>query len=167
MEQLLSQLGIDWHLLLSQAVNFFLLLIVLRIFVYKPLLQLLHDRKNRIQEGITKAEEADRRLLEAEEMKRSKIKEGEAQAMGILKKTETDAKSLEERLMADIKRKEATEVENLKSMLRVREEESRRASEKEAAMLVRRAIAKTVELSPEKIDDALIAKAVEQAKQTA
>lgn len=167
MSQLLSQLGIDWHLLIAQAVNFFLLLIVLRLFVYKPLLQLLHDRRRKIEDGIMKAEEADRRLLEAEEMKRGKIKEGEAEAMGILKRTENDAKSLEAKMMAEIKRKEAEEMNNIKAMLRAREEESRRASEKEAASLVRRAIAKTVELAPEKIDDALIARAVGQAKQAA
>lgn len=167
MQQLLSQLGIDWHLLLSQAVNFFLLLVVLRIFVYKPLLQLLHDRRRRIEEGVMKSEEADLRLREAEEMKRGKIKEAETQAMGILKKTETDAKLLEEKLMAEVKRKEGVEMANIQTMLRSQEEESRRAAEKEAVALVRRAIAKTVELAPEKIDDAMIARAVEQAKQTA
>jgi F-type H+-transporting ATPase subunit b len=61
MEQLLTQLGIDWHLLISQAVNFFLLLIVLRIFVYKPLLTVLRERREKIENGIIKAEEADRR----------------------------------------------------------------------------------------------------------
>src|SRR5580698_3729747 len=120
MEQLLSQLGIDWKLLLSQAVNFFLLLIVLRIFVYKPLLQLLHDRRKRIEEGIEKAKEADIRLMEAEEMKRAKIKEGETTAMGILRKTETDAKELEARMLAEAKKKEATALANTQVMLRAR-----------------------------------------------
>ena len=55
MEQLFSQLGIDWHLLLSQAVNFFLLLIVLRVFAYKPLLAFLHERRRKIEEGLAKA----------------------------------------------------------------------------------------------------------------
>jgi F-type H+-transporting ATPase subunit b len=164
MEQLLSQLGIDWKLLLSQAVNFFLLLVVLRVFVYKPLLQMLHDRRKRIEEGIEKAKEADIRLMEAEEMKRAKIKEGEATAMNILRKTETDSKELEARMLASAKKKEADALASTQSLLRAREEESHRAAEKEAASLVRRAIARTVELSPDKIDDALIAKAVQEAK---
>jgi F-type H+-transporting ATPase subunit b len=164
MSQLISQLGISWQLLLSQAVNFFLVLIVLRIFVYKPLLQLLHDRKNRIEEGLTKADEADRRLLEVGEMNRGKIKETEMQAIGILKRTEADAKTLEAKLMAEIKRKEAAELANAQVLLRAQEEASRRATEKEAVSLVRQAIARTVELSPEKIDDALIAKAIAAAK---
>lgn len=164
MQQLLSQLGIDWRLLIAQAVNFFLLLIILRLFVYKPLLQLLHDRRKRIEEGVMKAEEADRRLVEAEEMKRGKIKEGEATAIGILRKTEVDAKELEARMLAEAKKKEVEALANTQALLRAREEESRRAAEKEAAALVRRAIVRTVELAPEDIDDALIARAVEEAK---
>jgi len=165
MQELLSQLGIDWHLLISQAVNFFLLLLVLWYFVYKPLLKLLHDRRTRIEEGISKAEEADRRLLESDEVKRTKIKEGEAQALAILKKTEGDAKALEERMLAEARRKEAEELAATAALIKEKQEESRRAMEKEAAAMVRMAIAKTVELSPEKIDDALIAKAVKQVSQ--
>jgi F-type H+-transporting ATPase subunit b len=160
MQQLLSQLGIDWHLLISQAINFFLLLIVLRIFIYKPLLQMLHDRRKRIETGIAKAEEADVRLHEADEMKRHKIKEGEAEALAILHRTEGEAKELEARMLAEAKAKEVAAMKNMDAMLRAREDESRRAAEKEAAALVRQAIIRTVEMAPEKIDDALIAKAV-------
>ncbi len=167
MQQLFDQLGIDWHLLLSQAVNFFLLLVVLRLFVYKPLLKLMHDRRTRIEEGLTKADEADKRLLEVEEIGKGKIKEAETKAIGILKKTEGDAKELETRLLAEAKRKEAEEHVAAASRLAAQEAESRRASEQEAAALVKRAIAKTVELSPEKIDDALIAKAVAEAAHSA
>jgi len=160
MQQLISQLGIDWHLLLSQAVNFALLLIALRVFAYKPLLKLMHDRRTRIEEGLTKAEEADRRLLEAEEMKKEKIHEGEAKAVAIVKKTEDDAKELEAKLLAEARRKEAEQLAATEAMLRTKEEESRRGMEREAVAMVRMAIAKTVELSPEKIDDALITRAV-------
>lgn len=166
MSQLLSQLGIDWRLLVSQAVNFFLLLIVLRIFVYKPLLQMLRDRREKIEMGIVKSEEADRRLVEVDEISKGKIKTAEHEAMGILKKTEVDAKEMEAKMLAAAKQKETEAMKNTEAMLRSREEESRRASEKEAAVLVRRVIAKTVELSPEMIDDALIGKAVAEAMRT-
>jgi F-type H+-transporting ATPase subunit b len=167
MGQLVSQLGINWALLLSQAVNFALLLIVLRIFVYKPVLKLLHDRRDKIEGGLVKAEEAEKRLHEVDEIGKGKIKHAEAEALGILKKTELEAKTLEEKLLAEVKRKEEEAVKSTATRLRSQEEESRRAMEKEAAALVRQAIVKTVELSPEKIDDALIAKAINEAKQGA
>lgn len=144
-----------------------MLLIVLRIFVYKPLLKLLHDRRDKIEGGLVKAEEAEKRLHEVDEIGKGKIKHAEAEALGILKKTELDAKTLEEKLLAEVKRKEEEAVKSTATRLRSQEEESRRAMEKEAAALVRQAIVKTVELSPEKIDDALIAKAINEAKQGA
>jgi F-type H+-transporting ATPase subunit b len=160
MQQLLDQLGINWQLLLSQGVNFILLLIVLRIFVYKPLLKLLHDRREKIENGLMKAQEAEERLLEVDQIGIRKIKEAEAEAFSILKKIDTDAKVLEAKLLAEAHRKEDEAVKNTATRLRSQEENSRREMEKEAAALVRLAITKTVELSPEKIDDALISKAV-------
>lgn len=162
MSQLFSQLGIDWHLLLSQAVNFLLLLIILRLVVYKPLLDLLHKRKEKIEEGLVKAEEADKRLQEVDQIGKEKIKEAEGTALQILKKTEIDAKELEAKLTAEAKRREAIELKNAEFALRAQEEASRRAIEQEAAAFVRAAITRTVELSPDAIDEALIAKAVKE-----
>ena len=60
--QLLFQLGINWKLFLSQTVNFFILLGVLTFFVYKPLIKVIKLRNSKIKEGLEKAEEADVRL---------------------------------------------------------------------------------------------------------
>ena len=163
MQQLLTQLGIDWRLLISQMVNFGLLLLVLWYVAYKPLLKLLRDRRDKIAWGVEKAEEADRRLHEVDQIGKHKIKEAEVAAMGILKKTESDAKLLEERLLAEARRKEAEEMKNAEAILRAKGEESRRAIQKEAAALVRQAIVRTVELAPNQIDDALIQRAVREA----
>lgn len=167
MQELLRQLGIDWHLLLSQAVNFFLLLVALRLFVYKPLLRVLHERRRKIEEGILKSEEADRRLVEAEGMKRAKVKEGEAEALAILKRTEDEAKALEAKMLAEARRKEAEELAAAGALLATKEGEARRAMEREAATVVRMAIARTVELAPGAIDDALIARAIKETKRPA
>jgi F-type H+-transporting ATPase subunit b len=167
MQQLVSQLGINWSLLLSQAVNFALLLIVLRIFVYKPVLKLLHDRQDKIEGGLVKAKEAEERLHEVDIIGKGKIKEAEQEAVNILKRTETEAKTVEGKLLAAAKQREEEAMASTATRLRSQEEESRRALEKEAAALVRLAITRTVELSPEKIDDALIAKAVNESKRVA
>ena len=111
-----------------------------------------------------KAKEADTRLHEIEEIGKEKIQEAEAQSLNILKKTEANARVLEEKLLAEAKRKEAEEIENAEATRRAEEEASRRAIEKEATALVRAAIIKTVELSPGAIDDALIARAVQEVK---
>jgi len=165
MQQLFSQLGIDWRLIISQAVNFLVLLGVLWFLLYKPLLKLLSDRRKKIEEGIVKAEMADTRLLEANETSKQKIKEAEAQALGIIRKTEGDAKVLEEKLLQKAKDKENAALKDMEGLLRAREDESRRAVEAGAKELIKAALIRTVELSPESVDDALIARAIKEAKQ--
>src|SRR3989339_692771 len=54
--ELLFQLGINWKLFLSQVVNFFILLLVLTFFVYKPLIRIIKERSKKIKEGLEKAE---------------------------------------------------------------------------------------------------------------
>ena len=88
MNALLDQLGIDWKLFLSQAVNFFILLGVLTFFVYKPLMKVLKERTQKIKTGLEKAEEADIRLKEIDVIGKNKIKEAEQQGIDMLKATE-------------------------------------------------------------------------------
>lgn len=160
MSELIAQLGIDWRLLLSQAANFLILLVVLRLFAYKPLLKLLKDRRTKIEEGVRKSEEADLRLAEANQMVKDRIKKAEEEALGLLRQTEAQAKQLEAELLEKAKEKEAAEIKSAELVIQAKMEEARRAMHQEAAEMVKKAIVKAVELDPEKVDQALIEKAV-------
>jgi F-type H+-transporting ATPase subunit b len=59
----LRPLGIDPALLVAYIVNFIILLILLRLFLYKPVLKMLSERKQKIQESL---EQADKVRQEAE-----------------------------------------------------------------------------------------------------
>ena len=52
MNAFISQFGIDWKLFLSQLVNFALILIVLKFFVYNPVIKILKERNKKIKEGL-------------------------------------------------------------------------------------------------------------------
>jgi F-type H+-transporting ATPase subunit b len=157
-----AQLGIDWKLLLSQAVNFLLLLVILRLFVYKPILNILKKRREKIEEGLAKAEEADVRLKEVDNINKRKIKETENKAISIIKNTEEKAKKLEVDLLDKAKTKEADYMAKVEQNIETEKLAARKEMEKEAAGLVKRALIKTVGLAPEKVDEALIKRAVEQ-----
>jgi len=66
MESILSTFGIDWRLLLVNAVNFGLLLLGLWYFLYGPVMRMLEERRAKITEGVAAAESARRRLAEIE-----------------------------------------------------------------------------------------------------
>ena len=65
MGELFSTFGVDWRLLIIQAVNFGLLLSVLTYFLYKPILQIIDERREKIAEGVRTAEAAGRKLADA------------------------------------------------------------------------------------------------------
>jgi len=164
MSQLLSQLGIDWKLLLAQAVNFALLLVILRMYVYGPLMTVLRKRREKIEAGLAKAKEADERLRDINHMAVEKIKHAEAEGVKIIAKVQEEAKEHEAVLMAKAKEHEAAAITAADERAAARDAEAHRALDAEAAMLVKQAIVRTVELSPEAVDDALIGKALQEMK---
>jgi len=164
MNEFLSQFGIDWKLFLSQLVNFTLILIILTAFVYKPVLKIIKERNAKIKEGLDKAKEAGIRLKEIDDIGKAKIKEAENASINIIKDTEKKAKSLELQLQ---KRSEENQIK-LQKELQIsflkQQEQAHELILKNAVELVKKTIAKTVELKPEAIDEALIKKAAESIK---
>ncbi len=159
---LLGQLGIDWKLFLSQAVNFFILLVILTVFVYKPLMKIVKERNKKIEEGLEKAKEADIRLGEIDTISKKKLKETDQQSIKIIKDTEQRAKQLEQSLQKKAEEKQAELLRQIELNYQKQQEESKQKVSKQAAELVKKFIIKTVELKPEAIDEALINKAVSQ-----
>ena len=164
MEEFARQFGIDGKLLVSQAVNFFLLLVILRAFVYKPVLALLRARRERIEEGLHMAREAEEKLSVAEENVKKKMKEAEREAMAVVAKAEGDAKEKEAGLLAEAERKKERLMNNAKLALVGEEEKMRAEFGRHAKALLRAALGKAVGASPEKIDEALIVRAAEELK---
>lgn len=161
MNELFSQLGIDWKLLLSQAVNFGLLIALLTFFLYKPLIRMMKEREKRIKEGLTKADEAEAQLKEAHALKKEKLKEAEAEALVMLRAAEARAKTEEVKILEAAKQKEKELLLNAQRFAGAEKEKAARELRQEATALIRQALITTVELNPKAIDEALIAKAIE------
>lgn len=81
MEQILNQFGVQPILLLAQVVNFLVLLWILKRLLYKPILKILEERKQKIAQSLKNAQEIEERLakLSEEEQKRilKAVSEGE------------------------------------------------------------------------------------------
>ena len=167
MSELFHQLGIDWRLLLSQSANFLILLVLLTFLVYKPVVRILKERRTKIEGGLQKAEEAEHRLREANTIALDKVKEGEQKAMALMREVEKKAKEKEGVMLAEAKTKEEAMFRSAELAIERKKQESMAAFTKEAADLVRSAIAKAVEFSPDQIDEALVKKAVQEMKHAA
>jgi len=164
MNAFLDQFGIDWKLFLSQLVNFFLILVVLRLFVYKPVMKIIKDRNKKIKEGLDKAEEAGIRLKEVDNISKEKIKEAENASINIIKATEKKAKALEQELQKKSEENQLQLQKELQASYKKQQEQAHELVLRNAVELVKKTIIKTVELKPDAIDEALIKKAAESVK---
>jgi len=88
----MSGIEIDWKILVGQIVNFAILFFVLKIFVYKPFLNLLKNRREKIEEGVNKSIEAEERLSKLDEVKKRMEEKNEEEGKKILIKSEEEAK---------------------------------------------------------------------------
>ena len=62
MSDLFAVFGVNWKLLLVQALNFGALLAVLSYLLYKPILRIIDERQAKVAEGVRVAEEAVKKL---------------------------------------------------------------------------------------------------------
>lgn len=85
--QIFHAFGIDYRLLIIQAVNFGVLMLVLWAFLYKPLLKLLDERRVKIEKGVNDAELAGIELKEAENKKRAIIAAAEKEADAVAERS--------------------------------------------------------------------------------
>lgn len=96
MEQVATVFGLDWRLLIIQAVNFGLLLVIMWRFLYRPLARIMDERQKVIEKGVHDSEKAEQRL-----------KEIEAERTGVLKKAATESDSIIEQATKHAKEKES------------------------------------------------------------
>lgn len=164
MNAFISQFGLDWGLFFSQLANFILILIILRLFVYKPFLKILKDRNKKIKEGLDKAEEASVRLKEVDIIGKAKIKEAENTSINIIKATESKAKVLEQELQKKTEENHLQVQKELQESYKKQKEEAQNLVLKNAIEIVKKTIIKMIELKPEEVDEGLIKKAVESVK---
>jgi F-type H+-transporting ATPase subunit b len=114
----LDQLGISWGLLISQIVNFLVVMIILRLTLYDPILRMLASRRERIAQGMRDAERVAAAAQEAEADKakvldaaRREAQEIRAQATRDAEKIAQEVRSRAEQEATDIRMKGQADAE--------------------------------------------------------
>jgi F-type H+-transporting ATPase subunit b len=98
-----ASLGINLPLLVVFCVNFIILFVLLRIFLYKPVLKVLDERAQRTKEAMELAEATKQEYREARAEVQKQIEKGRQEAQTLI----TQAMQLGERLKEE-SRQEAT-----------------------------------------------------------
>lgn len=143
MDQLITTFGLDWRLLLIQAVNFGVLLAALTYLLYRPVLRLIDERREKIAEGVRTAEAAQQRLAAAQAEGEVLIGDAAREAEGLVASARTRA----EGASAEIVKQAEERAQGILRDADARAEEAKRLALKETE----REIARTAMLAAEKI----------------
>ena len=92
----ITDLGINLPVLLFQVVNFGFLLFVLQRFVYKPILKILDERRERIREGLNAADRGREQAAEAERQALEQIEAARREGQTIVQNAQQIAQRLQE-----------------------------------------------------------------------
>lgn len=88
---LIKALGIDGRILLAQLFNFSILVFVLWRFAYKPVLNILEERRSKVNKGLDDAEAAAERLRLAEEESKQILIQARQSASQLIEKAQQQA----------------------------------------------------------------------------
>lgn len=81
----LAALGFNLPGLVSQLVNFLIILVALRLLLWKPFLRVMEERKRRIEEGLAASEQAAHAAERSQEESRRALEEARAEIKKKLK----------------------------------------------------------------------------------
>lgn len=139
----LANLGINWKLFLAQAVNFLILLFILHRYAYKPMLEFLEKRTERIEKGLKDAEAATVKLSEMEEKEKQVLGVARTEARSIVVAAEESAKKRDQERMTETEEKVKRLVDDAR--IKIEDEKTKMLLE------VKAEVAETVTSAVEKI----------------
>ena len=96
----MEKLGINYGLLVAQLFNVVLIVILLTMFLYRPVLNMLNERTRRIQDSLKEAEQVKEQLARANQDYDAKLAQARQEAAGILAQAQERAKGQEAEIVA-------------------------------------------------------------------
>jgi F-type H+-transporting ATPase subunit b len=93
--------GWNLRLFLSQVISFVLVAILLRRFAYQPILNVLHERRDRIAESLRNAEKIKQQLAEAEKHHADILAKAHAEAQKMIDEARESSAHLADRKMQE------------------------------------------------------------------
>jgi F-type H+-transporting ATPase subunit b len=88
--------GVDWPHLIAQIISFCIVAFLLHRFAYKPVLQVLEERRQRIQESQANAEKIQQELAKTEAARQAVLQQASTQANQLIAEARAAAARIQE-----------------------------------------------------------------------
>ncbi len=146
----ISQLGINWGVLITQIVTFIILLVLLRVFAYKPLMRMLDERSRRVKESMEQAESIKQQSAKAEEELKKQLEQASREGQERIARAIKASEELKQKAEEEAKRE--TEKLIIKARTEIQQERDAAVAEvrREFADLTVLAASKVIEKSLDK-----------------
>jgi F-type H+-transporting ATPase subunit b len=89
-----QQFGVDWPHFIAQCISFSIVALLLHRFAYKPILQVLEERKQRIAEGLSNADKIKSELARTEAARQEVLVQANTQANKLIEEARAAAARL-------------------------------------------------------------------------
>lgn len=119
----MDKLGINPTYLVTQIINFVILLVVLTKLVYKPMLTSLESRRKKIEEGLTLTQKLTEEKEALEQRQKKIILEAQKEAQEIIEKARGTGKKVEAEILSEARVKAQGIIEKTHKELLAKEKE--------------------------------------------
>lgn len=120
--EILGEFGVQPVLLLAQIINFSILLFVLHRFLYKPIMKVLNERRDKVETSMKQAEEIQKKLDETESRQKDIIGQAESESSKIIGEAKEAGKKLQEETLLETDRRVNESFEKNKETLKLERE---------------------------------------------
>lgn len=132
----MEKLGINFIYLIAQIVNFGIIFFLLKRFLYKPLLNILDERRKRVEETLLKSEKIEKELSSLKEKETEILAKARRDSQKILEETRRSAEKLEKQLRDKAKQEADEIIKQTKEVIEVERKRAIQDIEDQAANLV-------------------------------
>jgi len=126
---------ISLHTVIFAMVNFLVLLVLMRIFLYKPVRKMLDTRQQTISESLAAAEQARQQAAAAGDDIRAQLEQAKGEAEGIVTAARSAGDELKKQLLEEARKEAQSIAEAARAALAKEREEAIAALRTEAAAL--------------------------------
>ena len=120
----MDELGFNLPVLIAQVVNFFLMLVLLRIFLYKPVLEMLDRRAQRIREGVEAADKSKERASAGEQEVARQLDASREQGQALIAQAQEAANRIQQEARSQARQEGETMLERARTEIQLERDQA-------------------------------------------
>ncbi len=117
--EILNNFGFEPILFLAQIVNFLIIYLLMKKFLYNPLLKTIKERKLKIEEGLKNTEDSEKLLAYASKKEHEILKNAQAEAKKLLEEAKAKHDYLLKQTEEDTKRRVEKMLDDARAQIRI------------------------------------------------